>query len=197
MEQHLLDLDELLTRISDENVTNGKISTSLRATKKRDKIRRFRTHHPKEFRQTSRRRSHYELSRRPEHRRSQRLFGYGKCQRTFHSETRRICRPAHQTYQEGRAVEMGSDANGSASRVRHSPRPVPSVQSASESHSWSGSDDTPQFVNPAWVPMNLFLSDDEEIDHEVALIWGQRAFQRPPDEGYFFRTEQRESVVRH
>ncbi|CAB0034931.1 unnamed protein product [Trichogramma brassicae] len=77
-----------------------------------------------------------------------------------------------------------SDENGSASRVRHSPRPVPSVQSASESHSWSGSDDTPQVVNPAWVP-NEPVSDDEEIDHEVALIWGQRAFQAAADEGYF------------
>uniref|UniRef100_A0ABD2WDE7 Uncharacterized protein n=1 Tax=Trichogramma kaykai TaxID=54128 RepID=A0ABD2WDE7_9HYME len=44
----------------------------------------------------------------------------------------------------------------SASRVRHSPRPSPSyspVQSVSGSHSWSGSDNTPQqspqFVNPA------------------------------------------------
>ncbi|CAB0043873.1 unnamed protein product [Trichogramma brassicae] len=66
-----------------------------------------------------------------------------------------------------------------------SPRPSPSyspVQSASESDNTPPG--SPQFINPAWVP-NEQDSDDEEIDHEVALIWGQRAFQAAADEGYF------------
>ncbi|CAB0028841.1 unnamed protein product [Trichogramma brassicae] len=89
MEQHLLDLDELFNSYI-RRERNGKFR-QVRATKKRDKIRRFRTHTRRNSGRRAEDGSIMNFSGAQNTDASQRFFGYGKFQRTFHSETRRSC----------------------------------------------------------------------------------------------------------
>ncbi|CAB0036681.1 unnamed protein product [Trichogramma brassicae] len=228
MEQHLQDLDELLTRISDENVTEAARSTGEHSA--------IGMHRPTEMRPTSsvadafHRVSPTSIDDRFN------LGGRGRraiivCVKFSHARrptalppvqrptTPQRIRPASVLIIESPASPPISPATSPSlslesrppSPVRFSPTPPLSyspISSASENYSSheddgasprpspsyspvqsaSESDNTPpgspQFINPAWVP-NEQDSDDEEIDHEVALIWGQRAFQAAADEGYF------------